>query len=65
MTPPIQTCPLPRANSASPIVTPASVSMGAANEQLMPFGQAAKAIFVKANGLPAYYSSAGVLRYAA
>lgn len=30
-------------------------------ERLMPFGAAAKAIFVKANGLPAYHRS---LRYA-
>lgn len=32
--------------------------------KLLPFGQAAKAIFVKANGLPAYYKSTGAFRYA-
>lgn len=40
--------------------------LGAVDEQLMPFGRAAKAIFVKANGLAAYYSSSsGTPRYAA
>ncbi|MEW6164618.1 MAG: hypothetical protein AB1642_06120 [Pseudomonadota bacterium] len=33
-------------------------------EQFLPFGKAAKAIFVKANGLPAYYKSTGSFRYA-
>jgi hypothetical protein len=33
-------------------------------EKLLPFGKAAKAIFVKANGLPAYYKSTGSFRYA-
>ncbi|MEW6512706.1 MAG: hypothetical protein AB1443_01750 [Pseudomonadota bacterium] len=33
-------------------------------EQFLPFGRAAKAIFVKANGLPAYYKSTGAFRYA-
>lgn len=32
-------------------------------EQFLPFGKAAKAIFVKANGLPAYYKSTGSFRY--
>ncbi len=30
----------------------------------MPYETAAKAIFVKANGLPAYYKATGVLRNA-
>jgi hypothetical protein len=33
-------------------------------EKFLPFGKAAKAIFVKANGLPAYYKSTGSFRYA-
>lgn len=33
-------------------------------EKFLPFGKAAKAIFVKANGLPAYYKSTGAFRYA-
>lgn len=37
--------------------------LGTAAEQLMPFEKAAKAIFVKANGLPAYRKAFGVLRY--
>lgn len=36
----------------------------AAGEQLMPFGSAAKDIFVKANGLSAYCNSIGVPSYA-
>lgn len=32
-------------------------------EKFLPFGKAAKAIFVKANGLPAYYKSTGSFRY--
>lgn len=32
------------------------------DEKLLPFGKAAKAIFVKANGLPAYYRSTGSFR---
>lgn len=32
-------------------------------ETLLPFGKAAKSIFVKANGLPAYYKSLGGFRY--
>lgn len=50
----------PKLHSDNPIA-PGNV----ADEQLMPFGKAAKAIFVKANGLPAYYKSAGALRYTA
>jgi len=33
-------------------------------EKFLPFGKAAKDIFVKANGLPAYYKSTGSFRYA-
>jgi hypothetical protein len=36
----------------------------AVEEQFLPFGKAAKAIFVEANGLPAYYKSIGSFRYA-
>lgn len=32
-------------------------------EKLLPFGNAAKAIFIRANGLRAYYKSAGTFRY--
>jgi hypothetical protein len=33
-------------------------------ENLMPYEAAAKAIFVKANGLPAYHKATGTFRYA-
>ena len=44
---------------------PAAIALPAAEEeQFLPFGKAAKDIFVKANGLPAYYKSTGSFRYA-
>lgn len=60
-------------NPASPY-TPADTGTGKpvamplpateVEEKFLPFGAAAKAIFVKANGLPAYYKSIRSLRYA-
>jgi hypothetical protein len=44
------------ANAANPIAP-------SDTEPLMPYGRAAKAIFVKANGLPAYFLSTGAFRY--
>jgi len=46
--------------------TPAAVPLKSAAKagHLMPYETAAKAIFVKANGLPAYYKATGVLRNA-
>lgn len=44
---------------------PAAMMLPAAEEEsFLPFGKAAKDIFVKANGLPAYYRSTGSLKYA-
>lgn len=37
---------------------------GVVTETLMPYESAAKKIFVKANGLPAYYKATGAFRYA-
>jgi hypothetical protein len=36
---------------------------GTIAEHLMPYATAAKAIFVKANGLPAYYKATGTVAY--
>lgn len=37
---------------------------GVVTKNLMPYEAAAKTIFVKANGLPAYYKATGSFRYA-
>lgn len=57
-------------NPASPFTStdigsekPAAMSLRAVEEEkFLPFGKAAKDIFVKANGLSAYYRSAGSLQ---
>lgn len=69
------TSPLPKLlepNPASPF-TPSAIDteapvaipqpVAAEEEKFLPFGKAAKDIFVKANGLPAYYKSTGSFRY--
>jgi hypothetical protein len=47
--------PLPNAIAIAPVV---------AAESLMPYEAVAKTIFVKANGLPAYYRAIGCFKYA-
>lgn len=63
--------PIPNAPRASPVASPDSPKMpesdqpgDSAPEALMPYGAAAKAIFVEANGLPAYRKSIKFVRRA-
>lgn len=49
---------------AGAIHAPAKEYSDPSHEALMPFGEAAKAIFVKANGLPAYRKSIRFVRRA-
>ena len=51
--------------NGSGAAVPGNWQLGAVDEQLMPFGKVAKAIFVKANGLAAYYRSTLPPRYVA
>ncbi|MBI5108950.1 MAG: hypothetical protein HZA62_09390 [Rhodocyclales bacterium] len=57
--------PIPNVIPPLPIPLPAADQPNeVAPEALMPYGEAAKAIFVKANGLPAYRKSIKFVRRA-
>lgn len=56
---------LPPQDAACSVAVPNTWRLGAVDEQLMPYGKAAKAIFVKANGLAAYYRATRPPRYVA
>lgn len=56
-------CPLSAVGAGTLILSAIPWRLGAVVERLMPYEKAAKAIFVKANGLPAYRKAFGVLRY--
>jgi hypothetical protein len=54
---PVSQCMQRATRAEKPIVIPRPATGD--DEFLMPYGKAAKAIFVKANGLAAFYKSAG------
>lgn len=56
--------PIPSDGDALFVGPPPAAPCDSAPEHLMPFGAAAKAIFVKANGLPAYRKSIRSVRCA-
>jgi hypothetical protein len=58
------TWPFPPVGADSTTLAAIPLRAGGIAEYSMPYAAAAKAIFVKANGLPAYYRATGLLRYA-
>lgn len=63
-TPPVQQDPIQSATGPAPdIPSPVAWRPAAQVEQLMPYEAVAKAIFVKANGLPAYHLATRFIRW--